>query len=76
MIHELQNSNGDKLISQSNIMKEVFDFYRTLYAFSEVENCDLEKWLSPKYVKRLAASDKVKLEGKLTMPEISIALKI
>ena len=76
-IKSIQLENGETLTDQKAILNEIANFYSALFAqkdhFPTGQN--LEKMFKGKEVKKLAPHDSSKLEGRLNLEEISLAVK-
>jgi len=76
-ITHLQNSRGENLRNQEQIMEETFKFYSNLYECKDnnINMEDLEQHLSRSDFPVLTQEQLQKLEGRLTYSEILAALK-
>lgn len=75
-IRQLSAENGDILDRQSDILKEVFNFYSNLYAEKETDRINLEVLLNYPDIPKLSSQMSSLLEGPLCVDEIYSTLKI
>ena len=72
-MHFVENSNGDIVSEQGNILQEVKQFYEELYRQRQVEDIDLKANLKECPV--LSENDREQIEGPITFAEAIKALK-
>ena len=69
----LDRGSGEIITNQSDILKEVYCFYKNLYSFKEVDDADLTFLKDD--AKILDSNDTIGLEGEITIAEIALVLK-
>ena len=75
-IRQLSTENGDILDRQSDILKEVFNFYSNLYAEKETNEINLELILNYPDIPKLSPQMSSLLEGPLSVDEVYSTLKL
>ena len=76
-IKKLKDNDGNNIYNQKSILTEIKNFYEKLFAEqkSENEKLDLKTLMKNYNLQRLNKNNAEKLQGKLTLIEISEALK-
>ena len=70
---KLTLSNGNEIYDSKDIMNEVKTFYEKLYSERQEEDCEISDMIED--VPMLTLQNKNSLEGEITLPEASSALK-
>lgn len=76
-MHKLEKEDGTILTEQRDILKETETFYKHLYSNrdSTLDNVDLDEYIGNNSMNKLTKDQSDKLEGILTLTEISSTLK-
>ena len=72
---EIEKPDGSKLTNNESIIKEVRNYYEKLYKAENVADINLNQICQNYDIPKLNENKKFSLEGKLTLPELSTALK-
>ena len=72
-MHFLQRPNGETVSNQTDIIKEVQDFYSNLYKKKDVKDIDLQTVIKEAF--KLNETDRKELEGPITYQEALKSLK-
>ena len=74
---KLEMTDGTILYKQSEILNETENYYKNLYTSKDniLDNIDLEEYIGQQGMNKLTENEANKLEGILTLPEISFTLK-
>lgn len=76
-MQKLELGDGTVLNTQSEILQETENYYKNLYTSrdSSLDSNDLEEYIGEQSMTKLSQEQSNKLEGMLTLPEISVTLK-
>ena len=76
-IKKISNQNNQIITNQEDILKELELYYTKLFESHdyELQDIDLEKLFASQNITKLTNDDRNKIQGKLTLNEVSMALK-